>query len=943
MGYGLKKEILKVGIFYLILICVIYSPIILYGKTLSFAVRYPWFTASPPEEISVLPETYPNIFNVDIAAPSALEEPIDKFVGNQIKRGKFPMWNPFISCGTIIQEEFATRTLFPYQLLQNVCPWKWRDFFLLGRLWFAAMGVFIFLKLLGLSFYPSLCGGVMYGFSGAMTIFLTFNEMSNVGMVLPYVLLGGELLNRKQSILSIILCSLTTALLILGGQPEIAFYGILFLFFYYFFRIITTKEKEISIIKKIAFFFFSMMLALLISSPFFVPFLVNSKHFYTLHPPGGTQGVETPTPLANFMAIFLPELLRWRSVIFAFTLNAGWDSLGGYVGIAGIFLIIVSFKRHWWGRKEYLFFLCFALFVLLKNMGMPIVSLIGRLPIFDQVWTPRWTGPIWNLSLALSAALGFQALILTGDKASNENGSKNLLKSNLWGSWILMIGGILILSLGLLINSALWAILTEFFKEWIRFPLSMVTILRVFFIIISGLMLFRSSRSLNLSSVFLILSFGIALCVFNFQAQLPHIEGPFKNVLEISDKLVLISMWQGMMESTVLGLVVLLALSIALRQRHIDRINFALILSGIVIIEMAFHVTIGYDESSRLVKFLLHLAALLSLILYLLFSKKIANAKVKIGVCLLLVGMIGVGAVGKNCIPNRKEVFEYPFENLNYDGFSRVMGIKGLIFPNLSAALGMQDIKSIASVSIRRFQLFQDYCLFIKPQGKYKSLWFTGIMDPKTGKDISGHIRERYSFYALAGVTNYLSPHYEDIPYTKLIQDDTVKNYQNLAVMPRAFMVHKWSVARTVEESLDWMLTHYSSFDSEAIVEGLDTPLVPRLQEKPFTEAKIRSYDLHSVIIDVGTNTSGLLVLTDSYHPDWIATVDGKRQKVFPTNLCFRGVFLNPGKHEIKFIYFPKTFYVCTTVSLITLLILLVLVLKSLRAFIWTKYLPSKN
>jgi hypothetical protein len=928
-----KKDYLRAAIIYLVLIYAIYSPVVFYNRTLSTAARYPWYESSPSEAERVLPKVYPNIFNVDLAHPAAHEEPIDVFIGKYIRRGIFPLWNPFLACGTTIIEQFSTRSLFPYQLLQNVCPWQWRDFFLLGRLFFAAMGVFIFLRLLGVSFYPSLCGGIMYGFSGAMTIFLTLTEMSNIGMMLPYALMGVELLNHHPSIFSLSFSSIATALLILGGQPEVALYGILFICLYCVFRIITAKNSKISITSKTAFFFLSTILALLISSPSFLPFLINSKHLYTLHPPAGTMGIETPTPLANFMAIFFPELLRWKTMASSFTINFGWDSLGGYVGITCIFLIIASFTINWWGRKEYLFFLFFAIFILLKNMGIPIVSWIGRLPLFDQVWTPRWAGPVWNLSLILSSALGFQALILAGNRKSGINGDIDTLRNKACVWWMLA-AGILILSFGALINPVLWILIRETAGMTRQISFNTILALRLFLILISAIMLSGSVRRLKLTPLFLILSFFTALSVFSFNAQLPHIDGPFKSILQIKDKSVLFSMWQAMVESTIFSLIMLLGLSLTLKQKSVDKIKFTFIISGIILIEMSFHTTIGYNEIGRLIFFLWHIAALLCLILYSVSLKKdMGSNKIKVGLYVFFIGMILIGAMGLRCIPKRRDVFKSPYKDLNYDGYSRIMGIRGLIFPNMSAALEIQDIKSIVSISIKRFQLFQDLCLSVSPQFKYKSLWFTGIMDTGTGKNISEHIRERHPFYSLAGITNYISPYYEDIPYTKLIRDGSVKIYQNLRAMPRAFIVHKWFLVNTPELSLAWMLSNYSSFDSGAVVEGKDIPSAPYLQDKPFTKVKIRSYSLHSVVIDAQTDALGLLVLTDTYYPDWIVTVNGKKEKIFPADLCFRGVFLNPGKHEVRFIYFPKTFYICSAISLITLLVLFILTLKSLRIF----------
>ena len=914
---------------YFLLICVVYLPIVFCGKTLSMAARYPWSNKNAPNTQWVSSEKYPDIFNVDISSPAVHEEPIDVFVGNQIKQGRFPMWNSFIACGTVVQEWFSTRTLFLYQLLQDISPWQWRDFFLLGRLFIAAMGVFLFLRLFGISFYPSFCGGILFCFSGAMTIFLTFTEMSNVAMVLPYTLIGAELLIRKQNIFSLAFCSLAAASLVLAGQPEVAFYGILFIVLYFFFRVFFDIKPRKDVIKKVSSFLLSMVLSLLVSLPFFIPFLMNSNQYHHLHYYGGTQGVETPTPLVNFIAIFLPGLLRWRSMVSSFTVNAGWDYLGGYTGISGIFLILASFKKQWWGRKSYLFFLCFGVFILLKNMGVPIVSWIGRLPVFNQVWTPRWAGPIWNLSFSLSAALGFQALFLQQDEKKDDS----ISDGRLIGAKVWLLVGLFILFLSLITGPLLWRI-ANWFLNLTESSIDLMMFLRFFFLGAAGIILYKSVKRLRISPLFFVLLFGVILCILNFPKQLLHIRIPFRDIFEIKDKLVIFSMWQSIVESAALGLVMILTLFVALKQKLLNKSIIVPVISAVIVAEMTFHVTLGYEEVTRLFRLFLYSTALLSLTLYMLFSKKkIESIKIKIGTSLFFIGIISVGLIGAKSIPKRGDAFRNLSPNFNYthNGYSRVLGIKGLLFPNISAALGIEDIKSIASVSLSRYQLFQDYCLSIKPQGKYKSLWFTGIMDPETGQDISGHIRERFRFYSLAGVANYFSPDYEDIPYTKLVQDGVVKNYQNLAVMPRTFIVHDWHFSKNSQQSLEWLLKNSSNLSSSAVVETGGLIYEKSLSKNNLSKSKILSYNIHSVLISAESNAPGILVLTDTYHPSWRVLVDGVRADFFPADLCFRGVFLEPGKHIVKFYYFPREFYISIGISLITLLGMAILIFRKFK------------
>ena len=51
-----------------------------------------------------------------------------------------------------------------------------------------------------------------------------------------------------------------------------------------------------------------------------------------------------------------------------------------------------------------------------------------------------------------------------------------------------------------------------------------------------------------------------------------------------------------------------------------------------------------------------------------------------------------------------------------------------------------------------------------------------------------------------------------------------------------------------------------------------------------------------------------LLVLTDLHHPDWRARIDGTEARIERVNVAFRGVLLQPGRHEVVFRYQPASF-----------------------------------
>jgi hypothetical protein len=72
------------------------------------------------------------------------------------------------------------------------------------------------------------------------------------------------------------------------------------------------------------------------------------------------------------------------------------------------------------------------------------------------------------------------------------------------------------------------------------------------------------------------------------------------------------------------------------------------------------------------------------------------------------------------------------------------------------------------------------------------------------------------------------------------------------------------------------------------------------------------SYHASDIKLETTSPAPTVLMLCDKYDPSWYVTVDGKDREVLRCDFIFRGVFLEPGKHEVEFRFRPniKMFYV---------------------------------
>ncbi len=81
----------------------------------------------------------------------------------------------------------------------------------------------------------------------------------------------------------------------------------------------------------------------------------------------------------------------------------------------------------------------------------------------------------------------------------------------------------------------------------------------------------------------------------------------------------------------------------------------------------------------------------------------------------------------------------------------------------------------------------------------------------------------------------------------------------------------------------------------------------------------------NSVVIDVSTETGGLLVLADTDYPGWTAEIDGNLTRILRVNGAFRAVEVPAGANHVEFVYRPAWLLPGILVSVIALLVMLML------------------
>ena len=89
---------------------------------------------------------------------------------------------------------------------------------------------------------------------------------------------------------------------------------------------------------------------------------------------------------------------------------------------------------------------------------------------------------------------------------------------------------------------------------------------------------------------------------------------------------------------------------------------------------------------------------------------------------------------------------------------------------------------------------------------------------------------------------------------------------------------------------------------------------------RPGQAVTIVRYEANRVTLQVNNEDYGLIVLSDTWFPGWIARVNGNDSPVLRVNHTLRAVALKPGVSHVEFIYRPRSFIVGLILSLSALL-----------------------
>jgi membrane protein YfhO len=147
-------------------------------------------------------------------------------------------------------------------------------------------------------------------------------------------------------------------------------------------------------------------------------------------------------------------------------------------------------------------------------------------------------------------------------------------------------------------------------------------------------------------------------------------------------------------------------------------------------------------------------------------------------------------------------------------------------------------------------------------------------------------------------------------PALDLVYDKEIRIYRNKNAFPRVFAAHSYLVCEDPAAALAALASSdRDSLRKRVILESEPPdgfPMDNAAAQKPFLPAiRIAAYEQDRIEIDVDADRNAFLIVSDSYHPGWRVTVDGREKTVLRANYIMRAVPFAAGRHRIVFYFRP--------------------------------------
>ena len=857
----MSKRDLWIVLFFLALSTLFFAPVVFGGATL---VPFDNLFRFPPWRAFASQFGVTTPYN-ELASDLLLENYAWKqFIAESLHAKEIPLWNPYLFGGVPFLAAGQHSALYPFSVLFYVMPLD-RAFgiFVALQLALAAITMYAFMRVLGVSRFAATISAITYAFSAFFFVSVTFPMVIAAAAWLPAILACAELVIRSKDGARQIFFALLGAILLgiqfLAGHVEISVYVLIVTAFYAAWRGVSfsiarseatkqsptreletpalacgasvASQKPLTMTVRVAWrgwFLIAAMtlIGIALGAVQLVPLYELVQNNFRSGSASYQDVIGWAYPIRQIITFFIPDFFgnpAHHSYVDVFDLTTraapagtifwgikNYVEAGAYVGILPLVLALVAVVTVFKSRISNLkspaaLFATLAVISLLFTFGTPLYAILFfGVPGFNQLHTPfRWVFP-YTLSVAVLAGIGAQAL----EKWDQGLGIRN---SNLQSLISMFTIGVGVLTVAVLTASWLLRDPTLAFAD--RIVKSSGLGRAVF----DGGRMFYSYEFRNVALFAIVLiGAGLTLHVSRLTLRLP---ARFGNL----------PIWQ------LLAVIVLVCDLFIIGTQFYPRANPRIA-----------------DFVPPAVKFLQQDQSLYRITSYDNPDDKVFN-------------------------------------------------------PNVGMFYHLSDIRGYDSIIPKQYAELMG---LLAPQGELLYNRIAPFYNPDPlDSPIINLLNVKYV------LTTRPLP---NAGYT-LVYDAEIKIYRNERVLPRAFMVPQ---ARIITDRVA-LLARLKEFDPAREVLLEQDPGIANVPTCALKPVSIEKYSGSEVIVKSEQECAGWLVLADSYFPGWLAFIDEKDAPLYKADFNFRAVYVSAGEHAIRFKYSPVSFRVGAIGSFLGAMVLL--------------------
>lgn len=331
--------------------------------------------------------------------------PMQTLAMSLVKRGIWPLWNPYILAGTTLLANFQSApfspTSFVYFLFNNVTAWSVQ---VILQHVFAAIFTYLLLRHWKVSKLGSIFGGIVYAFSGYNLIFSEWNGHTLAAAFIPLALFFTDRFLEKQKYWDGFFLSLTLAFQFFSGYTQTSVYTAIAIGILWFVRIFRDKKWLLKTLLLSFFCAFGIALSAVQILPS-VELINNSQRIFEPHPFEWTF-----LPWKKTITFVAPDYFG-NHATGNYWGPQDYTSNTGYVGVTAtvlsIFAVLVLIKK-----REVQFLLIFTIISLVLSFPDPISIFIWDKNILGmQANSAHRATQLFCAGIAFLSAFGFDALM----------------------------------------------------------------------------------------------------------------------------------------------------------------------------------------------------------------------------------------------------------------------------------------------------------------------------------------------------------------------------------------------------------------------------------------------------------------------------------------------------------------------------------------------------